>query len=176
MENIYTVQPSLNSEVPPNNNKLTLDISHFSENQIKYLELLAKFSPKQNRVKVVTKKDYSKREEAYIKEHLGYLSIDERVAYNDANDQMSTDTTTALAITGITFVACLGYYVIRAPLTRNLGKEGLKSLAVGALTGYGFYRYQYSKYTDAMHTYYRAIIQKKQARRVFRNVPESPLP
>lgn len=173
MENLNTAlgSPSLSSGISPTESKLNLDISHFTEKQIYYLEQLAKFSPKQNRVKVVTKKDYSKREEAYVKENLGYLSIDQRVSYNDANDRMSTEQTNALALTGITFVSCLGYYILRAPLTRNLAKEGLKSLALGALIGYGYYRYQYSTYTEAMHGYYRAIIQKKQARRAFRDTP-----
>ena len=173
MENLNAAlgNPSLSSGIPPAESKLHLDISHFTERQIHYLELLTKFSPKQNRVKVVTKKDYSKREEAYVKENLGYLTIDQRVAYNDANEQMSRETTNSLALTGITFVACLGYYVIKAPLTRSLAKEGLKSLAVGAVTGYGYYRYQYSTYTNAMHGYYRAIIQRKQERRVLRNSP-----
>jgi len=158
----YITLPSSSVDIPT---KLHLNVEHFSSEQAKYLEELVKFSPSKKRVKVISRENTSRREETYIKENFAYLDIDDQVDFNDHKNNLQKAKTNCYMVGTGVFLASMGYYIIKTPVTRGLFKEGLKSLVFGFTSAYGFYKYNHHQYLDTVHHYYREIIFIKQAKR-----------
>jgi hypothetical protein len=47
------------------------------------------------------------------------------------------------------------------PLTRTLAKEFFKSLALGSVAGYGFYKYQENIYKLSLHGLYIKLLNRR---------------
>jgi len=152
--------------------KLHLDMSHFSAKQMEYLDMLTKYSPKQKRVKFISRSDISRREEVYIKENFGYLNVNEQVDFNDSKNDIERSKTNSYGIGIGVFVLSFGYYIVKTPVTKGLLKEGCKSLGFGLVGAYGYYKYKYNEYLDTLYYYYREIIQAKKRRREIRSAAE----
>lgn len=163
IENLIPLTPSHDQS------RLYLNMEHFTDEQSKYLEELAKFSPKKRRVKVVSRDNTSKRQETYIKENFAYLDINDQVEFNDHKSHMQKQKSYSYLLGTGVFLTSMGYYVVKAPLTRGLFKEGIKSLAFGMISAYGFYRYNQNQYLDTLHHYYKEILLVKQSKREMRS-------
>lgn len=155
------------------NSDFKIDLSKLPAEQIYYLEILAKYSPRKNRIKVVQPQDIPKRKEVYVKENIQYLSMNDQVRLNDLNIQVEKDKYNAALITGGTFMGTFLYYIISAPLTRSLLKEGFKSLFLGAVLGYGYMRMGREDYINNLHGFYLQIINEKRSRRLTRGEIEN---
>ena len=155
-ESVPAILPTVTLE------QLRQDVTLFKDEQVKYLEAFAKYSPRRSRFKLVKPKDMPLRKEAYVKDNLVYLKADEQLTYND--QQLNLDYhyraswPLLMATAGVSFV----FYAIRTPLHRNLFKESVKSVLLGAGTALVYRRYHHSKYLECVHeTYIRILNAKK---------------
>jgi len=155
--------------------EFTLDLASIDPQQIPYLEMLSKYSPRRNKIKIISSSDIPQRKLVYVRENMGYLSIDDQVSFNDADIALKTDRYYSYFVGGGAALLMFGYYIVKTPLTRNLLKEVFKSLGVGALAGYGYYRWSYENYLTKLHKYYVQIINEKRARRLKRGEIEDQL-
>ncbi len=145
-----------------------IDLGSLSSEQIYYMELLAKYSPRKNRIKIVQPQDIPLRKEVYIKENIQYLNMNDQVRFNDLYIQQDRDKYNSAMITGGTIAATFLYYIISAPLSRSLLKEGFKSIFLGATLGYGYFRMKREDHINNLHSFYLQIINEKRSRRVTR--------
>jgi hypothetical protein len=148
--------------------EITLDLANLDPQQLKYLEVLSKYSSRKNKIKIIGVKDIPKRKQVYIQQNFGYLSINDQVQFNDADVELGKHEYNGYMIAFGTFMLTFGYYIIKTPLTRSLMKEGFKSLAIGGILGYGYYRVNYESYLNKIHKFYVQVINEKRLRRVTR--------
>jgi hypothetical protein len=145
-----------------------IDLGSLSSEQIHYLEILSKYSPRKNRIKIVQPQDIPLRKDVYVKENIQYLNMNDQVRFNDLYIQQDKDKYNAAMLTGGAFMATFLYYIISAPLSRSLLKEGFKSLFLGATLGYGYMRIKREDHINNLHGFYLQIINEKRNRRLTR--------
>ena len=170
LNNDYLIEDNLEQIPLPRSNFPKIDLNSISPSQKYYLDMLSKYSPKANRFKVVQSKDMPLRKEAFIKDNLSYLSINEQVAFNDCTLQLKKDYDNSHLIAIAVFFGALTVYAIKTPLTRSLGKESAKSLGIAIGGGYIYYKYNHSLFLDRIHKFYVLIIQEKTRKRENREV------
>ena len=141
--------------------QLRKDVTLFQEDQIRYLEKLAKYSNKKNSLVVLKPRDMPLRKQAFIKDNFTYLPLEDQILYNQSKMNINTQRDYAKAVALGVGASFFIYYVVSAPLTRSLFKETCKSLILGGLSGLGYYKYQLNKYNDEMHDFYIKILAAK---------------
>ncbi|KRX06426.1 hypothetical protein PPERSA_05039 [Pseudocohnilembus persalinus] len=144
-----------------------MKLQDFEEEQIKYLEDLARYSGRRSKLSFIDGKSSLIKKETYITEQFTYLDVNEQVNYNDLKMFMQNQKTYSYYVGGFTFLALMGYYTVTVPTARSLFKEFAKSLTAGTFAGYGYYKIRDAQYQDKMHKYYLMVLNRVNDRRRF---------
>lgn len=141
--------------------QLRRDFSLFDEDQKEVLEKIAKFSPKRTKLKVLKPTDMPLRKEALIMDNFTYLKMEDQIEFNDARRKLKDHSNYALAGAFGVGASLFIYYIVKAPLTRNLIKETVKSVGFATVFGIGYYKYHHNMYVEDVHDTYIKVLNAK---------------
>lgn len=114
----------------------------FSDTQKYYLDLLAKYSGRRQKLNIINQGTMFLKKENIIKQNFGYLSINEQVGYNDVRIRMNKTINESYIIGGTCMIASYIYYLLKTPLAKSMTKEKIMCVAFGLLGGFAYYKLQ----------------------------------
>ncbi|KAL4465374.1 hypothetical protein ABPG72_016775 [Tetrahymena utriculariae] len=141
------------------------NLEDFSDEQKYYLDILSKFSQRQQYSKSIRAEDKPTHKEIMVKEYFNYLNVNEQVQWNDLQQQYKKHTNASLYLTGGAFSAGCVYYLMVTPNTKSLGFQAVKSGVASLLIGFSYFKYQQALYFRDLHKFYILTLDRVKNRR-----------
>lgn len=138
-----------------------MDLDNFNTEQKYYIDLLSKFAPRTNRIKLITASSMGHKKEIFIRENLNLLDVDQTVAFNECREEKSQVFTNLNLLFPATSALCMTYFIITTSTTKSLVPGGLKSLGAAGLISMAYYQYKNMKNKEKLHSFYAIVLAEK---------------